>query len=119
MSSTNHESPPHAFSPQSPYLIPLRPKYVSQHAVIHDLSGIINFEYCSVHGVMASVWFDALFALCMTNLVCSWLPIVMVDNAPYQPVFNSARTNYISTSSPRLVPLASFITGPYTKSVSS
>jgi hypothetical protein len=67
VSSTNHESSHHAFVPVPSHLIPLRPKYLSQPAVLHELSVIINFEYCSVHGVMASIWFDALFALCVTK----------------------------------------------------
>ena len=56
MSSTNHECPHHAFVSCLSYFIPLRPKYLSQPAVLHELSDIINFEYGSVHGVMANVW---------------------------------------------------------------
>jgi len=60
---------------------------------------------------MANVWFDALFALCITNLLCRQLPILMVENVPYQPELSPPSTDYMSASCPRLVPLAAFVTG--------
>jgi len=111
MSSTNLESPHHASVPIPSYFIPLSSKCLSRPAVFHELSNIINFVYCSVRGVMVSVWFDALFALCMTNLLCRLLSILMVENAPYQPGLSPTCTNHMRASCPRLVPLAAFVTG--------
>jgi hypothetical protein len=111
VSSTNHESPLFVFVPIPSYFIPLRPKYLSHPTVLHELFDIINFEYCSVYGVMANVWFDALFALCMTNILCRLLPILMVENSPYRPWLISASTDHMRASCPRLVSLAAFVTG--------
>jgi hypothetical protein len=61
--------------------------------------------------VMANVWFDALLALCMTNLLCRQLPILMVENVPCQPGLSPTCTDHMSASCPRLVPLAAFVTG--------
>ena len=107
MSSTNHESPHHAFVPFPSYFIPLRPKYLSQPAVLCALCAIINFEYCSVYGLMA----NALFALCITNLLCRQPPVLMVEHIPYQLGLSPRRTDYLRASCPRLVPLAAFVTG--------
>ena len=111
MSCTNHESPHHAVVPFPSYFIPLKPKYLSQPAVLHELYDIINFESCSVHVVMVNVWFDALFAPCITNLLCRQLPILMVENVPYQPGLSPTSKDYMRASYPRLVPLAAFVTG--------
>jgi hypothetical protein len=88
-------------------------------AVLHELSDIINFYFCSVRGEMVNVWFDALFALCMTNLLCRLLPSLMDENIPYQPGLYRAFTDYLRASCPRLVPLAAFVTGKCVKSVIS
>ena len=119
VSGEQYKSSHHAFVPIPSYFIPLRPKYLSLPAVLHELSDIINFEYCRFHGVMVNVWFDALFALCMTNLLCRLLPSLMVENVPYQPRLSPAFTDYMRASCPRLVPLAAFVTEKCNKSVIS